>query len=54
MPMSEPASEPASHQFHIVGISGSLRKGSYNTGLLRAAQEIAPAGVTTGSFHATL
>ena len=26
----------------IVGISGSLRKGSYNTALLRAAQELAP------------
>lgn len=30
----------------IVGISGSLRKGSYNTMALRAAQKLAPAGVT--------
>jgi chromate reductase, NAD(P)H dehydrogenase (quinone) len=30
----------------IVGISGSLRKGSFNTALLRAAAELAPAGVT--------
>ena len=30
----------------IVGISGSLRKGSYNTMLLRAAAEMAPAGAT--------
>lgn len=29
----------------VLGISGSLRAGSYNTGLLRAAQESAPAGV---------
>ena len=29
---------------NILGISGSLRKASFNTGLLRAAQEIAPAG----------
>jgi chromate reductase len=29
----------------ILGISGSLRSGSYNTGLLRAAQESAAAGV---------
>jgi chromate reductase, NAD(P)H dehydrogenase (quinone) len=28
----------------IVGISGSLRKGSYNSALLRAAVELAPAG----------
>ncbi|VVE14107.1 NADPH-dependent FMN reductase [Pandoraea iniqua] len=30
----------------IVGVSGSLRKGSYNTALLRAAKAVAPAGVT--------
>ena len=30
----------------ILGISGSLREGSYNTMLLRAAQRIAPAGTT--------
>lgn len=29
----------------ILGISGSLRKGSFNTALLHAAVEIAPAGV---------
>src|SRR5436309_4826402 len=29
----------------ILAISGSLRNGSYNTGLLRAAQESAPDGV---------
>lgn len=30
----------------IVGISGSLRRGSYNTSLLRAAAEVVPQGVT--------
>ena len=29
----------------LVGISGSLRKGSTNTGLLRAAQKTLPVGV---------
>lgn len=31
---------------HIVGISGSLRRASLNSGLLRAAQALLPAGVT--------
>lgn len=30
----------------IVGLSGSLRKGSFNAGLLRAAAEVAPEGCT--------
>lgn len=30
----------------VVGLSGSLRRGSYNTAALRAAQELAPAGMT--------
>ena len=30
----------------IIGISGSLRKGSYNAGLLRAAAELAPENCT--------
>ncbi len=30
---------------HVLGISGSLRRGSYNTALLRAAQELAPEGM---------
>ncbi|HLK66898.1 MAG TPA: NAD(P)H-dependent oxidoreductase [Bryobacteraceae bacterium] len=30
----------------ILGIAGSLRQGSFNRGLLRAAQQLAPAGVT--------
>ena len=32
--------------FSILGISGSLRKASYNTAALHAAQELAPEGVT--------
>ena len=31
-----------SRPLHVLGISGSLRKTSFNSGLLRAAQEIAP------------
>ena len=31
---------------HVVGISGSLRQNSYNTALLRAAKELAPAEMT--------
>ena len=30
----------------IIGISGSLRQGSFNTSLLRAAAEVAPEGAT--------
>jgi len=30
----------------ILGISGSLRKGSFNTALLRAAVDLMPEGVT--------
>jgi chromate reductase len=33
-------------QFKICALSGSLRKNSFNTAALRAAQEVAPAGVT--------
>ena len=31
--------------FRILGFAGSLRRGSYNRGLLRAAQQVAPEGV---------
>lgn len=34
----------------VLGLSGSLRKGSYNTALLRAAQELAPDGMTIEIF----
>ncbi|MBM3603760.1 MAG: NAD(P)H-dependent oxidoreductase [Alphaproteobacteria bacterium] len=32
----------------ILGLSGSLRRASFNGGLLRAAQQVAPPGVTIG------
>jgi len=32
----------ASQSINVVGIAGSLREGSYNRGLIRAAQELAP------------
>jgi len=35
---------------HVLGISGSLRKGSYNTGLLHAASEVLPEGMTLETF----
>ena len=35
---------------HFVGISGSLRKGSYNTSLLRSLAELLPDGVTFEIF----
>jgi chromate reductase len=34
----------------ILGMAGSLRKGSYNRGVLRAAQELAPAGSSIEIF----
>jgi chromate reductase, NAD(P)H dehydrogenase (quinone) len=34
----------------VLGISGSLRRGSYNTAALRAAVELAPAGMTIETF----
>jgi chromate reductase, NAD(P)H dehydrogenase (quinone) len=35
---------------HVLGISGSLREKSYNTGLLRAAAELLPEGMTLETF----
>jgi chromate reductase len=37
-------------QFRVLGISGSLRKSSFNSGLLRAAQTVAPTGVEISIF----
>jgi chromate reductase, NAD(P)H dehydrogenase (quinone) len=34
----------------ILGIAGSLRRGSFNAATLRAAQELAPAGMTIDRF----
>jgi chromate reductase, NAD(P)H dehydrogenase (quinone) len=36
--------------FHIVGFSGSLRRASYNTGLLRTAAEVLPEDVSIELF----
>ncbi len=44
----------SSDLFHILGIAGSLRQGSYNRGLLRAAQEVAPEGVVIDLFDLAL
>lgn len=37
--------------FTILGIAGSLRKGSYNRAVLRAAQQLAPEGATVEIFE---
>src|ERR1700688_1973382 len=34
----------------ILGIAGSLRRGSFNAATLRAAQELVPAGMTIDAF----
>ena len=36
--------------FRILAVAGSLRQGSYNRGLLRAAQEVAPDWVEVRFF----
>ena len=42
--------ESGNNQLRVLGISGSLRKASFNTGLLRASQELAPDGMEIGIF----
>lgn len=39
-----------SNELRILGIAGSLRRGSFNRGLLRAAQELAPEGMSISTF----
>ena len=41
----------ASHSINVIGIAGSLREGSYNRGLIRAAKELAPPNVTIEPFE---
>jgi chromate reductase, NAD(P)H dehydrogenase (quinone) len=41
---------PEGAKIRILGISGSARKGSYNTALLRASQELVPPGATLEIF----
>lgn len=38
------------NDLHVLGIAGSLRKGSTNRAMLRAAAEVAPEGVTVETF----
>jgi len=38
----------------VLAFSGSLRKGSYNTALLRAASELLPEGMSLEIFDLTL
>ena len=40
----------SSEPLRVLGISGSLRRGSFNTALLRAAQELAPFGTDLRIF----
>ncbi len=40
----------ANQSINVVGIAGSLREGSYNRGLIRAAQELAPPNLTIETF----
>jgi chromate reductase, NAD(P)H dehydrogenase (quinone) len=44
------ADEAARQSLSVLGIAGSLRAGSFNRSLLRAAQELAPAGMTITAF----
>ena len=37
--------------FTILGVAGSLRRASYNRGLIRAAIELAPAGISVRSYE---
>ena len=39
-----------SDSIHVLGFSGSLRKGSYNTALLAAAADLLPEGMTLETF----
>ena len=44
--MNDPATMPTTARvFNVVGLAGSLRRGSYNRGLLRAATEVAPSAL---------
>jgi chromate reductase, NAD(P)H dehydrogenase (quinone) len=41
---------PMGRPFTILGIAGSLRRASFNRGLIRAAVEVAPAGIVVEPF----
>ncbi|HEX2940480.1 MAG TPA: NADPH-dependent FMN reductase [Rhodopila sp.] len=42
---------PNSTTIKVLGISGSLRRGSFNTAALRAARELAPSGMTIDVYE---
>jgi chromate reductase len=42
---------PADQPFTVLGIAGSLRRASYNRGLIRAAIEVAPPGMVVRPFE---
>ena len=42
--------ESSRAKLNVLGIAGSLRAGSFNRSLLRAAQELAPAGMEIAAF----
>jgi chromate reductase len=42
--------EPPKDHLRVLGFAGSLRRGSLNRGLLRAAQEVAPPGMEIESY----
>jgi chromate reductase len=44
-PCNDPQGATMTETLRVLGISGSLRKDSWNTLLLRAAQKLAPAGM---------
>jgi chromate reductase, NAD(P)H dehydrogenase (quinone) len=44
------AQTEATQTIHVLGFAGSLRRGSYNRALLRAAQELAPEGMVIEVF----
>jgi chromate reductase, NAD(P)H dehydrogenase (quinone) len=48
--MSQATASETRRRVHILGIAGSLRKGSLNRMLLRAAGELLPEGVTLEEF----
>src|ERR687885_3063767 len=39
------------NDFKILGLAGSLRRASFNRGLIRAARELAPEGVTVEPYE---
>jgi chromate reductase, NAD(P)H dehydrogenase (quinone) len=47
------AETEAAQTIHVLGFAGSLRQGSYNRSLLRAAQELSPEGMAIEIFDLT-